>query len=53
MQIPDIRTELAKHGVSAAGSISGFWAVSVFSNWRVTFRFDNTHAADVDYIDYR
>ncbi|MGB7006651.1 MAG: type II toxin-antitoxin system RelE/ParE family toxin [Pseudolabrys sp.] len=34
------------------GSLSGYWAVSVSGNWRVTFRFDNGHADDVDYMDY-
>jgi proteic killer suppression protein len=34
------------------GSLSGYWAVSVSGNWRVTFRFDNGHAVDVDYMDY-
>jgi toxin HigB-1 len=34
------------------GSLAGFWAVSVSGNWRVTFRFNNGHAVDVDYMDY-
>ena len=34
------------------GNLAGFWAVSVSGNWRVTFRFDNGHAADPDYMDY-
>ena len=37
---------------SARGKPPGFWATSVSGNWRVTFRFDNGHAADVDYMDY-
>jgi hypothetical protein len=32
--------------------VSGYWALSVCGNWRVTFRFDNGHAVDVDYMDY-
>jgi proteic killer suppression protein len=39
-------------GVVVKGSLSGYWAVSVSGNWRVTFRFDNGHAVDVDYMDY-
>jgi hypothetical protein len=27
-------------------------AVSVSGNWRVTFRFENGHAINVDYVDY-
>jgi toxin HigB-1 len=34
------------------GSLAGFWAVSVSGNWRVTFRFEDGHAVDVDYTDY-
>ena len=29
--------------------MQGHYAVSVSSNWRVTFRFDDGHAVDVDY----
>jgi proteic killer suppression protein len=28
------------------------WAVSVSGNWRLTFTFDEGHAAQVDYEDY-
>ena len=27
-------------------------AVSVSGNWRVTFRFEDGHGVDVDYLDY-
>ena len=46
MNIPGFRLHPLK------GSLAGFWAVSVSGNWRVTFRFDNGHAAEVDYMDY-
>ena len=46
MNVPGFRLHPLK------GSLAGFWAVSVFGNWRVIFRFDNSHAVDVDYIDY-
>ena len=35
-----------------AGQLSGHYAVTVSGNWRVTFRFEDGHAADVDYTDY-
>ena len=35
-----------------AGELSGYYAVSVSGNWRVTFRFEEGHAVDVDYTDY-
>ncbi len=34
------------------GSLKGHYAVSVSGNWRVTFRFENGDAVDVDYVDY-
>ncbi len=34
------------------GSLRGYYAVSVFGNWRVTFRLENGHAVDVNYTDY-
>lgn len=35
-----------------AGSLRGHYAVRVSANWRVTFRFEDGHAVDVNYIDY-
>ena len=34
------------------GQLRGHFAVRVSANWRVTFRFEDGHAVDVDYIDY-
>jgi proteic killer suppression protein len=34
------------------GRLKGHHAVSVSGNWRVTFRFEDGHALDVDYVDY-
>jgi len=34
------------------GTLQGHYAVSVSGSWRVTFRFENGHAVDVDYVDY-
>lgn len=31
------------------GPLKGRWAVSVSGNWRVTFRFEDSEAVDVDY----
>ena len=35
-----------------AGDYRGYWAVSVSGNWRITFRFIEGDAAEVDYVDY-
>lgn len=32
--------------------MKGHYAVSVSRNWRVTFRFEEGSATDVDYVDY-
>ena len=34
------------------GRLKGYRAVSVSGNWRVTFRFEDGTAVDVDYMDY-
>ena len=34
------------------GALRGHHAVSVSGNWRVTFRFEDGHTADVDYLNY-
>jgi proteic killer suppression protein len=34
------------------GQSKGFWAVTVRANWRVIFRFEDSDALDVDYVDY-
>ena len=46
MDLPGFRLHALK------GDRQGFWAVTVRANWRVTFRFDDGDARDVDYIDY-
>ena len=38
------------HGLK--GQLAGIWAVTVQANWRVTFRFVDSDAFDVDYVDY-
>lgn len=34
------------------GEMKGLWAVTVRANWRVTFRFEEGEAWDVDLVDY-
>jgi proteic killer suppression protein len=34
------------------GNLNGFWSVSVSGNWRIIFRFEDSHVRDVDLIDY-
>lgn len=34
------------------GDRQGTWSVTVTGNWRLTFRFENGHAVDVDFEDY-
>ena len=34
------------------GDRKGEWAVKVSGNWRITFKFVNGHAHDVNYEDY-
>jgi len=46
MDVPAFRLHPLK------GEFKGFWAVTVRANWRVIFRFADTNAIDVDYVDY-
>ena len=46
MDLPGFRLHLLK------GRMKGHHGVSVSANWRVTFRFKDGHAVDVDYLDY-
>ena len=46
MDIPGFRLHPIK------GRMQGHHAVSVSGNWRVTFRFEDEHVVDVDYLDY-
>ena len=46
MDLPGFRLHPLK------GALRGLYAVSVSGNWRVTFRFEDGHAVDVDYVDY-
>ena len=34
------------------GDLAGCWAVTVRANWRIVFRFEGGHVADVDLTDY-
>jgi proteic killer suppression protein len=34
------------------GTLKGHWSIKVNGNWRLTFRFEDTHAEVVDYQDY-
>ena len=46
MDLPGFRLHPLK------GEFKGFRAVTVRANWRVTFRFGEGDALDVDYVDY-
>lgn len=34
------------------GNRKGTWSVKITGNWRITFKFENGHAYDVDFEDY-
>lgn len=46
MDLPGVRLHPLK------GDFRGFWAVTVRANWRVIFRFAESDALDLDYVDY-
>jgi toxin HigB-1 len=46
MNLPGLRLHALK------GEFKGVWAVTVRANWRITFRFADPDAFDIDYVDY-
>ena len=34
------------------GDLKGYWAVTVRSNWRIIFRFEDGNVFDIDFVDY-
>ncbi len=46
MDLPGLRLHELK------GDQEGVWSVSVSGNWRITFRFLDGNAHDVDLVDY-
>ncbi len=46
MDLPGFRLHSLK------GDLKGFWAVTVWANWRVIFRLAGPDVLDVDYVDY-
>jgi proteic killer suppression protein len=46
MDLPGFRLHPLK------GRLKGHYGVSVSGNWRVTFRFEEGHVVEVDYLDY-
>ena len=46
MDLPGFRLHQLK------GDLRDPWAVSISGNWRIAFRFEDSDAYDVDYLDY-
>lgn len=46
MNLPGYRFHALK------GNMKGYWSVTVSSNWRIIFRFEDNDACDVELIDY-
>lgn len=46
MNAPGLRLHALK------GNLAEYYAVAVSGNWRVTFRFEEGDATDIDYVDY-
>ena len=45
-------TSIGDFGASPKGDLKGFWSLTVRANWRITFRFADGKAFDVDLVDY-
>lgn len=49
---PDMMNLPGLHLHPLKGNLRGFWSVWITGNWRIIFRFDGNHVADVDLVDY-
>ncbi len=52
MGLPGFRLHPLKGGLKGHFAVSVSVSVSVSGNWRVTFRFEDGHAVEIDYLDY-
>ena len=34
------------------GELDGYWSVTISSNWRIIYRFEDGDALDIDLVDY-
>jgi proteic killer suppression protein len=34
------------------GKFKGYWSITVSGNWRITFRFEDGDAFDLDFVDF-
>jgi proteic killer suppression protein len=46
LRIPNYRLHALK------GGLKGYWSITVKTNWRIVFRFEDGEAHDVELIDY-
>jgi len=46
LDLPGYRLHLLK------GELRGLWSVTISGNWRITFRFEDGDAFEVDLVDY-
>ena len=51
-QQPDDMRQPGLQQPRLTGNHAGHWAISVSGNWRMTFRFEDAEAVDVDRVDY-
>ena len=34
------------------GELAGYWSITIRANWRITFRFEEGDATDIELVDY-
>jgi plasmid maintenance system killer protein len=53
LQLRKLRTRCQQFNLhQLKGGQKGIWSITISGNWRITFRFDESGAKDVDLIDY-
>lgn len=51
-RVEDLRLPPSNHLEKLSGDREGQWSIRINGQWRVCFRFEGSHAYDVEIIDY-
>lgn len=51
-QIDDLRVPPSNQLEKLSGNRGGQWSIRINNQWRICFRFEGSHAFDVEIVDY-
>jgi proteic killer suppression protein len=50
--VEDLRLPPSNHLEALSGDRKGQWSIKINDQWRICFIFENSHAYDVEIVDY-